>query len=241
MGSWHNLVVGQAGPFRSDAAGFGHPLSALHKFTRACLGLSYALPTPSRNTDDALHTAAQAAGLSFLTPQTEPWAWLIGTPGSFYAKGLKDALYVCTWILIWTALRAAVIRYALVPLGCRWTAKPLPPRQGETRSGSRQLRKTKQWEKNVTRFAEQSWSVIFYVIYWSLGLHIAYHSPYWLNTSGFWADHPHTQLEGIVKVRSTAYPLRKNRRKNPILTLTLPRLCQHSSITSLNAASGSTN
>ncbi|CAO1616977.1 unnamed protein product [Sympodiomycopsis kandeliae] len=200
-GSWQNLVVGQAGPFRSDAAGFGHPLSALHNFTRACLGLSYALPVADGGNKNPIHTAAQAAGLSYPTPapDPEPWAWLIGQPETLYAKGMKDALYVCTWILLWTALRAAVIRHALVPLGCKYTARPDFSQDEEQRPGSKRLRKIKQWEKNVMRFAEQSWAVIFYVVYWSLGLHIAYHSPYWFNTAGFWAGHPHTELEGIVK------------------------------------------
>jgi hypothetical protein len=119
-----------------------------------------------------------------------------------YHKGFKDALYVATWMLIWTALRAAVITYALVPLGTRWVAKPkLYDEQKKVAiTGARRLRRIKVWEKNITRFAEQSWCVIFYIVNLSLGLHIAYHSDYWFNPAGFWTGSPHVELQGIVKV-----------------------------------------
>lgn len=182
-------MVGQAGPFRSDAAGFGHPLTALHTFTRACLGLSYALPSQNQPAEHL------RSFFDSVDPRSRPeaWAWLWGQPNTLYGKGLKDALYVMTWVLIWTALRAAFIRFILSPLGSRWVAKPPPT------STSHRLRQRKVWEKNITRFAERSWSVIFYTCYWSLGLYIAYHSPYWFNTAGFWIDHPHVELEGIAK------------------------------------------
>lgn len=192
-GNW-NGFVGQAGPFRSDAAGFGHPLTALHTFTRACLGLSYAVSANESSISERLVAATYGSTI----PEREPWAWLVGQPGAVYAKGFKDAFYVCTWILIWTALRAATIRYALVPLGARWVTKPKFT-EDQKKGGSKRLRKIKCWEKNIMRFAEQSWCVLFYVTYWSLGLHIAYNSPYWFNTAGFWEGHPHTELQGIVK------------------------------------------
>lgn len=178
--AWADL----AGPFRSEAAGFGHPLTALHTFTKACLGLSYPVREAAASTPD-LHLVAPAEPV-------EPWAWLVGQPGILYSKGAKDILYVLTWILVWTALRAAVIRYILVPLGSRCV--PHPPRAGRSA-----LRARKLWEKSVMRFAEQGWCVVFYVASWSLGLHIARNSPYWLNSAGFWTGHPHVDLEGVVK------------------------------------------
>lgn len=98
-----------------------------------------------------------------------------------------------TWILIWTALRAACIRYVLVPLGARWVART------RFSSHTHRLRQTKVWERNITRFAERSWSVLFYTFSWSLGLLIAYHSPYWFDTNGLWKDHPHVEVDGIAK------------------------------------------
>ncbi|PWN21533.1 LAG1-domain-containing protein [Microstroma glucosiphilum] len=192
--------VGQAGPFRSDAAGFGHPLTALHTFTRACLGLSYAIRPAGELTDDAAAAAAYASGLSY-PAQPEPWAWLVGQPGTMYHKGLKDALYAATWVLIWTALRAAVITYILVPLGTRWVTKPKlhDEQKNLAITGARRLRRIKVWEKNIMRFAEQSWCVIFYIVNLSVGLHIAYHSDYWFNPAGFWTGSPHVELQGIVK------------------------------------------
>ncbi|PWN27608.1 LAG1-domain-containing protein [Jaminaea rosea] len=182
-------LEGQAGPFRSEAAGFGHPLTALHTFTKACLGLSYAVRPASSS------SSAAAQELPLGHPAPEPWAWLVGQPDTLYSKGAKDVLYVLTWILVWTALRAAVIRYMLVPLGTRWVTRPRP-QPGKAHPS---LRDRKLWHKSVTRFAEQGWAVVFYIASWSLGLHIAHQSSYWLNPSGFWQGHPHLELEGIVK------------------------------------------
>lgn len=198
--SWRqSLNIGQAGPFRSDAAGFGHPLTALHTFTKACLGLSYAHSTSSDALADALHAAGWPSGAEAgVAKLAEPWGWLFGQSDTVYAKGFKDALYVFTWVLIWTALRAAVMRYVLVPLGSRWVTRPKLSSSSSSAAVSR-LRHRKVWEKNTMRFAEQSWSVIFYAAYWSLGLNIAYHSPYWFQTAGLWTDHPHEELTGKVK------------------------------------------
>jgi TRAM1-like protein len=53
------------------------------------------------------------------------------------------------WIVLFTGLRAAMIDFALMPLA-QWAGV-----------GSK---------KDVVRFAEQAWLLIYYSIFWSLGM-----------------------------------------------------------------------
>ncbi|OZJ06938.1 hypothetical protein BZG36_00116 [Bifiguratus adelaidae] len=95
-----------------------------------------------------------------------------------YDKGWQDLNFICFWVLAFTALRAGIMEYLLTPFA--------------RRSGITSPAK-------VIRFAEQGWSVIYYVIFWSLGMYIMYNSPYWFNTSYFWIAYPHVQLTGLMK------------------------------------------
>ncbi|PWN46425.1 LAG1-domain-containing protein [Ceraceosorus guamensis] len=202
-------ATGAAGPFRSDAAGFGHPLSALHAFTRACLGLSYAIPPSPDPLTSPVSAAAHAAGLSspalqHLSANSEPWAWLIGKPGMLYGKGPKDLLFVATGILIFTTLRAATIRYALVPLAELVVNPPLPAGERQVPKDPRAAKKwresaARQRRSTVMRFAEQAWSIIFYVSTLSFGLYLAYHEPFWMRTAGLWEDWPIRHLDRLTK------------------------------------------
>ncbi|KAG8990975.1 sphingosine N-acyltransferase lag1 [Tulasnella sp. 427] len=55
-------------------------------------------------------------------------------------------------------------------------------------------------EKKVTRFAEQGWSLFYYVVYWSLGMWIHINSPcYPFNLDNLWIGYPHTPIPGPVK------------------------------------------
>jgi len=47
----------------------------------------------------------------------------------------------------------------------------------------------------ISRFGEQGWQAIYYMIQWSLGMYIHYHLP-----SGLWVGYPHVPLAGIVKL-----------------------------------------
>lgn len=189
--------VGQAGPFRSEATGFGHPLSALHTFTRACFGLSYAIPEQTFSGELTIDASQAWSHIGSTQPATDNWTWLIPQSGLLYSKGVKDILLVFTWILLWTALRAALMRFVFLPLGSRWVAKP---NMSEEKSGSaRQLRKEAEYQKAITRFAEQCWSVVFYIEDWSFGMYLAYHSDYWLDTTGFWTEQPLKELPGLAK------------------------------------------
>lgn len=227
--SFYNSNNGGNWPFRSEALGFGHPLTTLHEFTKSCLGLSYPILSISKSSifDDAFHLGggggeddllnrnfvSHSTGLpnedalysSSSRRDSESWNWLFPSTGKdsnveYYSKGYKDALYVLTWILIWTALRATFIKFLLIPLGeSIVVSSPSTTGSGKVEAEMEQqqtqisnqgvcvygngngnqeseirrierIKARRAREKDVNRFAEQAWSVIFYVVYWSLGL-----------------------------------------------------------------------
>lgn len=209
----------QIWPFRSEALGFGHPLTTLHNFTRACLGLSYPIVNKNFRFNDGgfgtyLDHSNHATGLineeiGLRNLELDSWTWLLPSSSFtsseggelFYSKGPKDALYVLTWILIFTALRAGVIKFLLIPLGEKVVVseesdKVKDEKKGKLKNGYpngngmgiekdgmeetthkageieriEKLKARRAREKDVLRFAEQAWSVIYYVVYWSIGL-----------------------------------------------------------------------
>jgi acyl-CoA-dependent ceramide synthase len=66
-----------------------------------------------------------------------------------YARGWDDMYLVFFYIVVFTGLRAAAMDYVLTPLA----------KVGGIRS-----------QKLRTRFAEQSWLVIYCAVIWSLGM-----------------------------------------------------------------------
>lgn len=66
-----------------------------------------------------------------------------------YARGWDDMYLVFFYVVVFTGLRAAVMDYVLMPFA----------KMGGIRS-----------QKLRTRFAEQSWLVIYCVVIWSLGM-----------------------------------------------------------------------
>lgn len=66
-----------------------------------------------------------------------------------YCAGWNDAWMVLFWVVAFTALRAAVMDYILSPFA-KW---------GGVKT-----------EKDRTRFAEQAWLLIYYSVFWPLGM-----------------------------------------------------------------------
>jgi hypothetical protein len=66
-----------------------------------------------------------------------------------YRAGWNDAFMVFYWIVIFTGLRAAFIDYILTPLAKKGGVKT---------------------PKNCTRFAEQAWLLVYYSVFWTLGM-----------------------------------------------------------------------
>ena len=201
---WSGLVgeAASLGPFRSDARGFGHPLTALHNFTRACLGMSYPVPDYSSSPIAALKHQAQRFSSDASSVRSAPWALLYGVPGYLYERGLNDALFVGTLVLLFTLFRAVWMKYVLLPLG--EIAVPYPKKPRKSRSSPEALNERakalRTREKEVLRFAEQGFSLTYYACSWSLGLYIASHESYWpFNTVEYWTNYPQYQLSPLFK------------------------------------------
>lgn len=72
------------------------------------------------------------------------------SPGSGqYDVGRDDIYFVSFWVLAFTAIRDAIMWYFLRPFA-RW-------------NGVRT-------EKKLVRFAEQGWSFLYYMVFWTLGM-----------------------------------------------------------------------
>ncbi|CAG8506194.1 21865_t:CDS:2 [Cetraspora pellucida] len=54
-------------------------------------------------------------------------------------------------------------------------------------------------KKRITRFAEQGWSFLYYSVFWTFGMYVMYHSPYWFDTTYFWKGYPHKELTYLLK------------------------------------------
>jgi acyl-CoA-dependent ceramide synthase len=212
QGGANYWTTGYAGPFRSDAAGFGHPLTALHNFTRACLGLSYRVVDPSSTFDDSLfhHSDNLRFGHSYV--DRYPWnSWTsyqqVQKKTNFleatYRKGLRDIFLVMTGILLFTVIRALAIRYIFVPLGRQVVSSRPIASTGSSRLDAKERKKwRKERRKSVVRFSEQAWSVLYYICSISLGLFVAHSEPYWMNEAAIWSQWPYAELSGLTKVSS---------------------------------------
>ncbi|KAI8890974.1 longevity assurance proteins LAG1/LAC1 [Backusella circina FSU 941] len=94
-----------------------------------------------------------------------------------YEKSIWDITFLLFYVCVFTALRAAVMDYLLVPL-----AKSVHVEK-------------KKW----SRFAEQSWMALYYSVFFIFGFHIIYHSPWWFDSSYFWRDYPVTDYSTEFK------------------------------------------
>ncbi|KAF2084886.1 longevity assurance proteins LAG1/LAC1 [Saccharata proteae CBS 121410] len=95
-----------------------------------------------------------------------------------YTQGWDDLPFVGLWIVIFTALRATVMDYVLIPLA---------------RLGGIQKPKAR------VRFAEQGWLLIYYCVFFTLGMYIYSQSSYWLSLTEIWTHFPTRQMDGLTK------------------------------------------
>lgn len=73
-----------------------------------------------------------------------------GDPESgVYIRGRDDVFFVLCWIIAFTALRAVMIDFVFVPFARFKGVKKA---------------------KNRTRFAEQTWLLVYYTTFWTLGM-----------------------------------------------------------------------
>ncbi|EJT97489.1 longevity assurance proteins LAG1/LAC1 [Dacryopinax primogenitus] len=147
--------------------------------TRPFFSLSYPVPTP-HNTN--------------LLPQWQ-----------HYGKGYLDACFVLTWIIFFSVTREVAMSYILTPIARRvlygtTPTVPTPSNGVGQRPKSHRKREERQRARNITRFSEQGFSLIYYVVYWSFGMYIYVNSP-WApyKLHELWIGYPHTPLPGPVK------------------------------------------
>ncbi|CAG8816948.1 36904_t:CDS:2, partial [Gigaspora margarita] len=107
-------------------------------------------------------------------PGSEKFLFLHENPKTgLYETSMDDAYFVFFWIVTFTLLRAATMEYILTPIA----------KKGRIKKNAR-----------ITRFAEQGWSFLYYSVFWTFGMYLMYHSPYWFDTTYFWKDYPHKEL-----------------------------------------------
>ncbi|KAI6250731.1 Sphingosine N-acyltransferase-like protein [Erysiphe necator] len=95
-----------------------------------------------------------------------------------YGVGFNDAWMVLYWMVVFTGLRAAVINYGMMELAKKGGIKV---------------------KRDQTRFAEQAWLLVYYLVFWSLGMYIMINSEYWLNFQNLWSKWPMREMGGLRK------------------------------------------
>ncbi|KAI0837905.1 longevity assurance proteins LAG1/LAC1 [Hypoxylon sp. FL0890] len=95
-----------------------------------------------------------------------------------YAIGPNDYHFISFCIILFTGLRAGLMEHLLAPLARQWGISK---------------------RKEITRFSEQAWMLIYYCVFWSLGLYLYARSPYFLNMRELWTNWPNRELDGLMK------------------------------------------
>lgn len=85
-----------------------------------------------------------------------------------YAKSIWDTTFLFFYICVFTALRAFLMDYVLIPFA----------------------KKQKVSAKKYQRFAEQSWSFLYYGFGFSFGIYVMYDEPWFFDSTYFWRDYP---------------------------------------------------
>ncbi|KAK8062043.1 sphingosine n-acyltransferase lac1 [Apiospora phragmitis] len=95
-----------------------------------------------------------------------------------YAVGENDYYFIVFCMVLFTGLRAGVMEHVLAPLAKLWGISK---------------------KKEITRFSEQAWLLVYYFVFWPLGWYIYSTSPYYLNMQELFANWPIRELSGVSK------------------------------------------
>ncbi|KAK0655076.1 TLC domain-containing protein [Cercophora newfieldiana] len=95
-----------------------------------------------------------------------------------YGIGWDDGYLILFCMVLFTGLRAATMEYILAPFA---KANGIEKR------------------KDLTRFSEQAWLLVYYSVFWTLGLYIYCDSPYFWNLRALWTDWPNREVSGLMK------------------------------------------
>ncbi|KAJ1956360.1 Sphingosine N-acyltransferase lag1, partial [Dipsacomyces acuminosporus] len=97
-----------------------------------------------------------------------------------YYRGSQDAYFIMYWVAAFTLVRALIMYKVLEPFA-RWYGVDT--------------------EHKVTRFAEQGWLTVYYIVSNTVGLYVMSEGPHWMNTAGYWINYPegHAQMSFLMK------------------------------------------
>ncbi|KAI7899813.1 TLC domain-containing protein [Cokeromyces recurvatus] len=94
-----------------------------------------------------------------------------------YEKSLWDITFLFFYICVFTALRASIMDYILIPFS-KYAGVSMKKQQ---------------------RFAEQSWACMYYTFAFSFGIYVMYDSPWWFDSTYFWRNYPVTDYTKSFK------------------------------------------
>ncbi|KAK3937610.1 TLC domain-containing protein [Diplogelasinospora grovesii] len=95
-----------------------------------------------------------------------------------YGLGWDDGHLILACVVLFTGLRAAAMEYLLAPFA---KAQGIAKR------------------KDLTRFSEQAWLLIYCSVFWTLGMYIYCNSPYYMNLHELWTAWPDREVSGVMK------------------------------------------
>ncbi|KAJ1865568.1 Sphingosine N-acyltransferase lag1 [Coemansia sp. RSA 989] len=97
-----------------------------------------------------------------------------------YYRGPQDIYFTLYWVIAFTLIRVTVMNKVLKPITSWYKVRS---------------------SRKVTRFCEQGWLVIYYILSNSAGLYVMSTQPHWLNTRHFWIGYPdgHRQMTALMK------------------------------------------
>ncbi|KAI1291154.1 longevity-assurance protein [Xylaria venustula] len=95
-----------------------------------------------------------------------------------YATGRDDLYFVAFCVVLFTGIRASVMKYVLAPFARYWGLNN---------------------KKRIARFSEQGWMFMYNAVFWTLGMHIYLNSPYFLKLEELWTDWPEREMMGLIK------------------------------------------
>ncbi|KAI0772062.1 longevity assurance proteins LAG1/LAC1 [Trametes elegans] len=155
-----------------------------------------------------------------VAPPAEPDSF---PDSNYYSTGALDACLIVTAIAIMAVLRDATRLFIMEPFA-RWKLgrdlrlekqKAAARANGNAKANGHangnghavqanghavSKQEAKKMHRSVIRFAEQGWSVVYYLAQWCFGLYIYQHVPTdVLNPITVWPDYPHIPLAGPIK------------------------------------------
>ncbi|KAI1650891.1 longevity assurance proteins LAG1/LAC1 [Daldinia loculata] len=95
-----------------------------------------------------------------------------------YSIGTNDYHFISFCIVLFTGLRACLMEHILSPLARQWGISK---------------------RKDITRFSEQAWMLVYYSVFWTVGTYLYVNSAYFLNMKELWTGWPNRELDGLMK------------------------------------------